>query len=135
MYNGKIVLITGASRGVGLAITKHFITLGATVIGLSKGASTFKDERYHHYSIDISNAEDISNGFKKEISKKFKQIDILINNAALLTSQYSMIMPAKNAIDMVNVNLLGVFFVSREAAKMMRKQQYGRIINIGSMAV
>ena len=52
-----------------------------------------------------------------------------------MTSQYSMIMPIKNAVDMVSVNLLGVFFVSREAAKLMRNKEPGRIINIGSMAV
>lgn len=45
-----------------------------------------------------------------------------------------MIMPLKNAIDMVNVDLLAVFLVSRESAKLMRKNPYGRIINIGSMA-
>lgn len=51
-----------------------------------------------------------------------------------MTSQYSIIMPIKNVIDMVNVNLLGVFFVSREAAKLMRGKEPSRIINIGSMA-
>jgi len=44
-------------------------------------------------------------------------------------------MPIKNAVEMVNVNLLGAFFVSRESAKLMRKSDYGRIINISSMAV
>ena len=46
-----------------------------------------------------------------------------------------MIMPLKNAIDMVNLDLLAVFFVSREVAKLMRKNSFGRIINIGSMSV
>jgi 3-oxoacyl-[acyl-carrier protein] reductase len=134
IYKNKIVLITGASRGVGLEITKHFIKHGATVLGLSRADATFTNEKYLHFSVDIGNEESISNCFKKEIIKQFKQIDIVINNAAVLTSQYAMIMPAKNAIDMVNVNLLGVFFVSREAAKLMRTQSPGRMINIGSMA-
>lgn len=135
MYQDKIVLISGSSRGVGLAIAKHFISLNATVIGLSKGVSVYEHERYYHYSIDIANGEDIIKIFRKEIYKKFKRIDFVINNAALLTSQFSMIMPIKNATDMVNVNLLGVFFISREAAKLMRNNKYGRIINISSMAV
>lgn len=134
MYKDRIVLVTGASRGVGLEITKHFINNGATVIGLSRGTSSFKHQQYKHFSVDIGNSESIINCFKKEIGKDFKRIDIVINNAAVLTSQYSMIMPSKNAIDMVNVNLLGVFFVSREAAKLMRGKESGRIINIGSMA-
>jgi len=135
MYKDKIVLVTGASRGVGLEITKHFINNNATVIGLSRGISSFTHERYHHFSVDIGDAEAIVNCFRKEISKQFKRIDIVINNAAVLTSQYAMIMPVKNAMDMVNVNLMGVFFVSREAAKLMRTKEPGRIINIGSMAV
>lgn len=134
MYKGKVVLITGSSRGVGLELTKHFIKAGATVIGLSRGDSSFKDELYKHFLVDIGDPESITNCFKKEISKLYKRIDIVINNAAVLTSQYSMIMPIKNAVEMVNVNLLGVFFVSRESAKLMRGKEQGRIINIGSMA-
>ena len=135
MYENKIVLITGTSRGVGLEITKHFIDNNAIVIGISRGLSEYKHGNYHHYLLDISDPEAIINCFRKKISKQFKKIDIVINNAAVLTSQYSMIMPIKNAVDMVNVNLLAVFFVSREAAKLMRGGSYGRIINIGSMAV
>ena len=134
MYQGKVVLITGSSRGVGLEITKYFINNGATVIGLSRGYSHYRDEQYIHFPVDLGDPESITNCFKKEISKKIKRIDIVINNAAVMTSQYSMIMPIKNAVDMVNVNLLGVFFVSREAAKLMRGKEQGRIINIGSMA-
>lgn len=134
MYKGKIVVVTGASRGVGFEITKHFIRNGATVLGLSRGESSFTDKNYKHFSVDIGDPESITNCFKKEIGRQFKVIDIVINNAAVMTSQYSMIMPVKNALEMVKVNLLGVFFVSREAAKLMRGKEHGRIINIGSMA-
>ncbi len=134
MYQEKVVLVTGSSKGVGLEFTKHFIKHGATVIGLSRGNSGFQHERYRHFQVDIGDPLLIANCFKKEIGKQFKKIDIVINNAAVMTSQYSMIMPVKAALDMVNVNLLGVFFVSREASKLMRGKEYGRIINIGSMA-
>jgi 3-oxoacyl-[acyl-carrier protein] reductase len=134
LYQEKVVLVTGSSKGVGLEFTKHFIKHGATVIGLSRGNSGFQHERYRHFQVDIGDPLLIANCFKKEIGKQFKKIDIVINNAAVMTSQYSMIMPVKAALDMVNVNLLGVFFVSREASKLMRGKEYGRIINIGSMA-
>jgi 3-oxoacyl-[acyl-carrier protein] reductase len=135
MYKDKVVLITGSSRGVGLALTNYFLKHDAIVIGISKGNPNIEHQKYHHYSIDIADSASIVNCFSTKIAKKFKQLDIVINNAAVLTSQFSMIMPIKNAIDMVNVNLLGVFFVSREAAKFMRNKEPGRIINIGSMAV
>lgn len=135
MYQGKVVLVTGASRGVGLEIACHFIGLGANVIGISRGKGNIEDINYKHYSIDLSDPDSIVSCFKNHISKDFKRIDIVVNNAAVMTSQYSMIMPIKNAVDMVNINLLAVFFVSREAAKLMRNKEPGRIINIGSMAV
>jgi 3-oxoacyl-[acyl-carrier protein] reductase len=135
MYKNKNILVTGSSRGVGFEIASYFIKNGANVIGISRGKGNIEDHNYKHYSIDLGNPDSIISTFKNYISKDYKKIDIVINNAAVLTSQFSMIMPIKNAVDMVNVNLLGVFFVSREAAKLMRNKEPGRIINIGSMAV
>lgn len=135
MYKNKIVLVTGSSRGVGLAVAEYFLKHEAIVIGISKGGPKIEHQKYHHFSIDIGDSASVVTCFSTQIAKKFKQLDIVINNAAVLTSQFSMIMPIKNATDMVNVNLLGVFFVSREAAKLMRNKEPGRIINIGSMAV
>ncbi|MDA0194123.1 MAG: SDR family NAD(P)-dependent oxidoreductase [Bacteroidetes bacterium] len=131
-YRDKIVLVTGASRGIGKELVKYFLANEATVLGLSK--SDFScDGKYFHYSCDISKGSNIHSTFRK-IVKDHGRIDIVINNAAVLTSQYAMIMPIQNAEDMVNTNLLGTFFVSREAVKIMRKFKHGRIINIGSMA-
>jgi 3-oxoacyl-[acyl-carrier protein] reductase len=134
MYKNKIILVTGASRGIGLAIATHFIKFGATVLGLSRGKGSIEVNNYKHYTVDLGDPDAIVSCFKNHISKDYKKIDIVINNAAVMTSQFSMIMPIKNAMDMLNVNLLGVFMVSREAAKLMRGKEIGRIINIGSMA-
>jgi len=132
-YTNKVAIVSGASRGLGHIIAEHFLTHGATVIGLSRSEYKSDHPSYHHFAIDIGDPQGVVNMFKA-ISKKFSKIDIVVNNAAVLTSQYSMIMPLKNAVEMVNVNLLGTFFISREAAKLMRKAGQGRIINIGSMA-
>lgn len=132
-YSGKIVLVTGASRGIGRAISFYFLNQGTTVIGFDKGEPTISKTNYHHISFDIRDIKEVQKAFF-QISKKFKTIDILINNAGVLTSQYAMIMPAEKAQEMVDTNLLGTFFVSREAAKIMSRAKYGRIINIGSMA-
>lgn len=133
MYTDKVVLVTGSSRGVGYEIAEYFLQQNAIVIGFSRSSTVIEYDDYHHFNVDISNPDSIIEAFKT-IAKQFKVIDILINNAAVLTSQYSLIMPVKNAIDMVNVNILGVFFVARETAKLMRGKNYSRIINIGSMA-
>jgi len=132
-YLDKVILITGASRGIGRETSLYLLRYGASVIGFSKGESTIPNKNYCHFSVDIRDVTKIRKTFF-EISEKFAKVDILINNAAVLTSQYSMIMPPEKAQEMVDVNLLGTFFVSREVAKIMRKAKWGRIINISSMA-
>jgi 3-oxoacyl-[acyl-carrier protein] reductase len=132
-YSGKIALVTGSRRGVGRMITDHFLAGGATVIGFAKGESTNDHPSYHHFQVDVGVPAEVVAAFG-EIGRTFKAVDIVVNNAAVLTSQYAMIMPPAAVQAMINVNLLGSFMVSREAAKLMRKRKWGRIINIGSMA-
>jgi len=134
-YSGKKVIITGDSRGVGKMLTDYFLGKNATVIGISNKEMVSSNPEHLHYRCDLKNDEEIIDLFRKDISKKFGTIDILINNAAVLTSQYSLVMPVKNATDMMKVNLLAPFLISREAARLMKKNNWGRIINISSMAV
>lgn len=133
-YEGKIVLVTGARRGVGRLLAEHFLAEGAQVIGFSR----HEDEEgrlpgYTPLAVDVGDPESVARGFE-QVRKQFGRVDIVINNAAVLTSQYAMIMPAGAAKGMLDANILGTFLVSREAAKLMRKGKWGRIINIGSMA-
>lgn len=133
-YDGKNVIVTGSSRGVGELLTHHFLDEGATVIGVARGPTTCKHERYRHHPADIADPAEVQKLFAA-LRTSVKTIDIVVNNAAVLTSQYAMIMPAVAAQTMVNLNLLAPFLVAREAAKLMRKAKAGRIINISSMAV
>jgi len=135
-YSNKVVLITGTSRGVGKILAKHFLSDGATVVGIDRTISedTIKIGKFYGFKCDLSQPQAIVDTFQ-HISVQFPRIDILINNAAVLTSQYSTKMSIEDATAMVMVDLLGVFVVSRECAKLMKKVDYGRIINISSMAV
>jgi 3-oxoacyl-[acyl-carrier protein] reductase len=132
-YAGRTALVTGSRRGVGKLIADHFLEQGASVVGFAKGTSTIEHAAYHHVQVDLADAVAIGPAFAS-LRQSATTIDIVVNNAAVLTSQYAMIMPPGAAQAMVNVNLLAPFLVSREAAKMMRKTKWGRIINIGSMA-
>jgi 3-oxoacyl-[acyl-carrier protein] reductase len=133
-YDGKNVIVTGSSRGVGGLLTRHFLDEGATVIGVARGPANCEHERYCHHPADIADPAEVQKLFAA-LRTTVKTIDIVVNNAAVLTSQYAMIMPAGAAQAMVNLNLLAPFLVAREAAKLMRKAKAGRIINISSMAV
>lgn len=131
--DGRIAIVTGSSRGVGRAIAEHLLARGATVIGLARGNSDLDHRGYHHRQVDVADPTAVQETFGR-VAREIGQVHILVNNAAVLTSQYAMIMPPSAAMAMLNVNLLGTFMVSREAAKMMRRTKWGRIINIGSMA-
>lgn len=131
--SGKVALVTGASRGVGRIVAEHLLARGATVIGFARGEKDIDNNAYDHRVVDVADAGAVRSAVAAA-AKAHGPIQIVINNAALLTSQYAMILPDAAARDMIDVNLFGTFMVSREAAKTMRRAGWGRIINIGSMA-
>jgi 3-oxoacyl-[acyl-carrier protein] reductase len=133
-YVGKFALITGSRRGVGRLIAEHILRNGGQVVGFARGESTIDHPDYYHFQVDIGDPTSVQRGFAA-LKKVTEVVHIVVNNAAVLTSQYAMIMPPSQAQAMINTNLMGAFMVSREASKLMRKGKWGRIINIGSMAV
>lgn len=133
-YEGRIVLVTGARRGVGKLLVDHFLAEGAQVIGFSKNDdSEAVRPGYTPVAVDVADGTAVARAFD-QIRRDFGRVDIVVNNAAVLTSQYAMIMSPAAAGAMLDTNILGTFLVSREAAKLMRKSKWGRIINVGSMA-
>jgi len=131
-YFGKNILITGSSRGVGRLLAEYLTSNGALVIGFSRGESSLAHSNYRHIKVDIGDPHSVQHGFRN-IKDLVSHLDILINNAGVATSQYAMIMLSKDVQEMLNVNILGSFLVSREASKLMRKNKWGRIINMGSI--
>jgi len=114
-------------------VCEHFLEQGGTVIGLARGVSTITHESYRHYQVDLVQLAAIEETFV-ELRKEFPALHILVNNAGVLMSQHALLMPASAVRNMIDTNLVAPFFVSREAAKLMRRGKWGRIINIGSMA-
>ncbi|MCR3754782.1 MAG: 3-oxoacyl-[acyl-carrier-protein] reductase FabG [Candidatus Westeberhardia cardiocondylae] len=139
-FRNKIVLITGASRGIGCAIAKIFAKLGACVIGTSTNTKGVKkiNQYLKEYKIgmgvklDVSDIESINRFFQK-IYKKFNTIDILINNAGILYDTLLINMSEKHWNKVININLTSVFHMSKAVIHTMIKKCYGRIITIGSI--
>jgi 3-oxoacyl-[acyl-carrier protein] reductase len=131
-YSDRVVVVTGARKGLGRMLADHFLAEGARVIGLSRGDSSITHANYDHHSVDIGDDLAVKSAFAA-ISRSHGRVDIVINNAAVATSSHALLMPASRAEEMTRTNFLGVFYVAREAAKLMRKGKFGRIINIGSM--
>lgn len=132
-YAGRVVVVTGASRGLGRLLAEYFLSQDAKVAGVSRGESDLVHAEYEHHTADITDDRSVRD-LIVAIARSHGRIDVLVNNAAVLTSIHAMLMPAARAEEMVRTNLLGSLYVAREAAKIMRKQSFGRIIGIGSMA-
>lgn len=132
----KVCLITGSSSGIGESIARSFKKEGAKVIitynsnrkGASKVANSLKTD---FFQLDVKNKKSVFNVFKK-VHKKFKKIDVVINNAGInITNEFDKI--SENDWDLVlDTNLKGVFFCCQAAIKHMKTK--GKIINIGSLS-
>ena len=132
---GKVSLITGGTRGIGLAIAKLFKNLGSKVIVTGRSLeklNSLEKEGFICYKCDISNKEEVDNTIK-DILEKYKKIDILVNNAGITKDTLFLRMKDGDFEEVVKVNLLGTFYVTKRVLPSMVKQKYGRIINVSSV--
>jgi 3-oxoacyl-[acyl-carrier protein] reductase len=133
-YQDRVVVVTGARKGLGRMLADHFLEEGARVIGMSRGEAAIAHPNYDHRNVDVGNDLEVKSAFAGIARSHGGRVDIVVNNAGVLASVRAMLMPAPRAEEMVRTNFLGSFYVSCEAAKLMRRGKFGRIINIGSMA-
>ena len=128
------ILVTGASRGLGLSIVQHLLAKGNVVIGCARSKSELTHENYHHFEADVANEEQVQELFIK-IRKTFKYIDVLINNAGVARMNAFALTPFKNMRETIDVNYAGTFMCSQKAISLLRKSANPRIINMSTVAV
>jgi 3-oxoacyl-[acyl-carrier protein] reductase len=127
-------LISGTSRGIGKHLAEHYASKGQRVYGCSRSPIDWQLEGYIHFALNVSDESAVKAMFA-EIRKDGGRLDVLINNAAINPSiAPAMLTPAATMMKALEVNFLGTFLLSREAAKMMAQNKFGRIINMSSMA-
>ena len=133
----KIVLVTGASRGIGLEAAKHFSKEGYKVIGSSRGdfnlGELIGDESAISVQLDLMSKESIKNLFA-DLKSEDLLPSVLVNNAGITKDQLFMRMKDEDWDDVIETNLNGLFRVTKAFIKPMVKNKFGRIINISSVA-
>lgn len=140
---GKVALVTGASRGIGRGCAIKLAQEGCNVVinyaGNKKEALITKEE-CESYGVeaiiikgDVGKSKDCINMFKEAIAK-FERVDILVNNAGITRDNLIFHMTEEDFDEVIRVNLKGAFLCMQQASKIMRKQRYGRIINISSVS-
>lgn len=134
MDKDQVVLITGTRKGIGRYLAEYYAGKGLRVIGCSRGSIDYELENYQHFCLDISDEIKVKRMFA-EIRKKYRRLDILINNAGLASMNHVLLTSLKNVHNTLNTNIVGTFLLCREAAKLMQRQRYGRIVNFTTVAV
>jgi len=133
-FTNKTVLVTGGTRGIGASIVRHFENLNAEVIATGAHKDQLHksiNRRVKYHYLDLKNEKSISD-FLEYISQQ-KKIDILINNAGINKIDPIEKIKDEDWDNIYNVNLYGPFVLSRAISKIMKKNKYGRIVNISSI--
>jgi len=136
---GKVALITGSSRGIGKAIAEAFANEGASVVVTYKEnlklakKTTVNFNDFLIVQLDVSKRDSIKKAIGK-IIKKYDRIDILVNNAGINKPDDFEDVSDKDWDIIMATNVRGPFSISQEVFPIMKKQNYGRIINISSVS-
>ncbi|UVK78780.1 MAG: 3-oxoacyl-[acyl-carrier-protein] reductase FabG [Sodalis sp. Ffu] len=137
-FKGKIVLVTGANRGIGRAIAEMLMARGATIVGTAtseRGAATisvYLGNSGKGMQLNISNQDSIEI-FLKKMRAEFGDADILVNNAGITRDNLLIRMNENEWQSILDTNLTSVYRMSKAVIRAMIKKRYGRIITIGSV--
>ncbi len=130
-----ITLITGTRKGIGRRLAAHFLDRGHTVIGCSRKQPEWSaGGSYRHFVADVADEAAVREIFRS-IRKEHGRLDHLINNAGIAAMNHSLLTPLSTVEAVLSTNVTGTFLFCREAAKLMRKHRFGRIVNFSTVAV
>lgn len=139
-FTGQKAIVTGATRGIGRAITLALLDRGATVIGIYGGnrraaeqllAFCEAGECLQLHCLDVSDYEAVA-AFYQTVEEQFDTVDILVNNAGIRRDAVLAMMKKEDWNRVIDVNLTGGYNMAKFAVQLMMKQKYGRIIFITS---
>lgn len=137
-FEGKIALVTGASRGIGRAIAETLVARGATVVGTAtseNGAQAISEwlgDNGKGYRLNVTDQASVE-AVLTAIRADFGEIDILVNNAGITRDNLLMRMKDDEWQDIIDTNLTSVFRLSKAVLRAMMKKRFGRIVTIGSV--
>ena len=139
--NNRVAVVTGGAQGFGLAVSERFIEAGAKVViwdideqAIKKALDKVNSENLSYQIVDVSDFENINKSLT-EIESKHGKIDIFINNAGIAGMNTTVAeYPLDEWKKVINLNLNSVFYCCKAVVPFMEKNNYGRIVNIASIA-
>ena len=142
IVDGKVALVTGGSRGIGLAVAELLAREGANVticarnIDRAKEAAARLEDRGLHVDAvqaDVGDRDSVTN-LAKQVLSAHSRIDILVNNAGITVDGLLVRMKDEDWHQVIRTNLTGVFYCTKAIARQMLRQRWGRIVNVSSIA-
>jgi 3-oxoacyl-[acyl-carrier protein] reductase len=128
------LLITGARKGIGRGLVEYYLGRGFRVFGCSREASDLAADRYQHIIADVGDEGSVKH-MMSAIRTACGRLDFLLNNAGIASMNHFMLTPATTLERVLKTNVEGTFLVTREAARLMQKRKFGRVVNFTSVAV
>jgi len=133
MSNTPVILITGTRKGIGRYLVDHYIEAGYRVVGCSREPANIESDAYIHCITDVRDEAGVK-AMLSTVRRDLGRLDILINNAGIASMNHSLLTTTDMAQRIFETNVIGTFVVCREAAKLMQRRRYGRIVNLVSVA-
>jgi len=129
---GKVAVVTGGARGLGQAMAETFANEGAKVIAVDMSELVYENKNVEGYKLNITNVEDVQK-FYDYVIEKYGKVDVLVNNAGVTRDSMTRKMTDDQWNLVLDVNLKGVFNMTRLFGPLMEANNYGSIINISSV--
>lgn len=130
--NGKVAVVTGGAQGLGQAISETFANEGATVIAVDMGDLKYEHKNVVGYKLNVTDVDAIQK-FYENIIDKYGKVDVLVNNAGITRDAMTKKMTDDQWNLVIDVNLKGVFNMTRLFGPQMVVKGYGSVINISSV--
>ncbi|MCD8372180.1 MAG: 3-oxoacyl-[acyl-carrier-protein] reductase [Clostridia bacterium] len=140
MFNNRVAVITGGTRGIGLATAKKLAANGCDIAVISTSCSPSVEKEVANFGVKcISYACDVSDAEKadaaaRQIITDFGKVDILVNNAGICSDKLLIAMAEEDFDRVISVNLKGTYLMTKAFLRHFMKNRYGRIVNISSVA-
>ena len=133
MYDPRVVVVTGASSGIGRASAIHLARRGCLVFGIARTAPPAHEGTFAFLPVVVRDDGSVREGVAR-VLREAGRIDVLLNCAGVVVAGPAEEMLADEILDQVQTNLLGTMRMCRAVLPAMRKQRGGRIITVGSLA-
>lgn len=133
MSDTPVTLITGTRKGIGRFLAERYAKAGHRVVGCSRKDAGWSAANYTHLQCDVSSEKDVTALFRT-ISEDLGRLDHLINNAGIASMNHALLTPMETVRSVLDTNVFGTFLFAREAARLMQKRKFGRIVNFSSVA-